>query len=463
MFRPLVITVATLAALTLSAAPAMAAAPLAPAQTTGGTNTCANPVLAQNTTGWSATGATASRNAATGHVAAQYAFWVFPYSGAATITLPAQAVTAGQQRTFAFDAQIAGSVRAGVEWYNAGNVRISRVDGPAVTGTATSWVRAAVSGTAPAGATRATVVGTGTAQFGTWWKSTACTYTVTGGGSTTTTTVPPTTTTVPPTTTTVPPTTTTVPPTTTTVPPTTTTVPPTTTTVPPTTTTVPPTTTTTPPAGPGDGTQAATLLNWGPVVDGDEFTTLNTTKWGLYNSPGHGGNGLRRPSQISVANGVLTIAGTANGTTGGMSMSPGRKYGRWETRMQVPKGDNKYHPVALLWPDAENWPVGGEVDYAETTTAASDVDFFLHFGKDNRTTQESKVVDLTGWHNYAVEWKPTGIRGYVDGVQFFSDTTTSHLPPGPMHQTLQLDWFPNGSTPTTPSQMNVAWVRVYAA
>jgi Glycosyl hydrolases family 16 len=452
MFRPLAITVAALAALTLSAAPAMAA-PLAVAQaggsTPGSANTCANPVLAQNATGWTATGGSGSRNAATGHAVAQYAFWVFPYTGAATITLPPQQVTAGQQRTFAYDAQIAGTARASVEWYNASNVRISRIDGPLVTGTATTWVRAAVSGTAPAGATRATVVGTGAAQFGTWWKSTACDFQLTAGAPVTTTTAPPTTTTAPPTTTRPPATTV----------PVTTTVPATTT-VP--VTTAPPTTT--PPAGPGDGTQAATMYGWGAPVDGDEFSApLNTTKWGLYNSPGHAGNGLRRPSQISVANGVLTIAGDSVGTTGGMSMSPGRKFGRWEVRMQVPKGDYRYHPVALLWPDAEDWPVGGEVDFAETTAAATDVDFFLHYGSQNRTRNGNKVVDLTGWHNYAVEWTATGIRGYVDGVQFFSDTTPSELPPRSMHPTLQLDWFPNGSTPTTPSQMNVAWVRVYNA
>jgi licheninase len=29
-----------------------------------------------------------------------------------------------------------------------------------------------------------------------------------------------------------------------------------------------------------------------------------------------------------------------------------------------------------------------------------------------------------------------------------------------MHQTIQLDWFPNG-TATKPSQMQVDWVRVY--
>ena len=452
--RPVAVVIAAMAALALTAGPALAA-PAVPAQ--GGTgNTCANSVLAQNTTGWSATGGNSTRNVATGHPSAQQAFWVLTLSAAPVITLPPQTVTAGQQRTFAFDAQVSGSVRASVEWFNASNVRLSRVDGPVVTGTPTSWVKATVSGTAPAGATRATVLGTLTAQFGSWSKATNCTYTLTGTGPAPTTTVPPTTT-RPPTTTTVPPTTTIAP--TTTLPPTTTPLPTTT----PATTTAPPTTATPPPPDPGDGIQAAARYRWGNPVGGDEFNgnAVDETKWARYFSPGHAGNGLRRPEQITVNNGILTIAGTPDGTTGGMSMYEGRKYGRWEVRMQVPRGDYRYHPVALLWPDAEDWPVGGEVDYAETTAAATDVDFFLHYGEQNRTTHAAKAVDLTQWHNYAVEWTPNWIKGYVDGVQFFSDTNRTHLPPRSMHQTLQLDWFPNGPTPTTPSQMNVAWLRIY--
>ena len=130
--------------------------------------------------------------------------------------------------------------------------------------------------------------------------------------------------------------------------------------------------------------------------------------------------------------------------------------------MQVPKGDARHHPVLLLWPDAEDWPTGGEVDYAESTAASSDVEFFLHYGSSNNQTQASTAVDLTGWHNYAVEWNASGLRGYVDGVLFFTDTNTGHLPPRSMHQTIQLDWFPGGSTSTTPSSMNVAWVRIYS-
>ena len=51
--------------------------------------------------------------------------------------------------------------------------------------------------------------------------------------------------------------------------------------------------------------------------------------------------------------------------------------------------------------------------------------------------------------------------GYLDGVEWFRDTDTSHQPPGPMHQTVQLDWFPSGAEATEESRMHVDWVRVY--
>ena len=79
-----------------------------------------------------------------------------------------------------------------------------------------------------------------------------------------------------------------------------------------------------------------------------------------------------------------------------------------------------------------------------------------------RTQQKTakKALDITQWHNYAVEWTPDGIRGYVDGVQWFSSTDSSTLPPGPMHATIQFDYFPDGGSPQ-PSEMQVAWMRQY--
>lgn len=217
-------------------------------------------------------------------------------------------------------------------------------------------------------------------------------------------------------------------------------------------------------ASTGDGTQAAASLGWGPVLAGDEFSNTgapDSTKWSVYNSAGHAGKGIRSPQAWSVAGGVATVSGDAAGTTGGMSAKfAQQKYGRWETRMKTNARDPKYHPVLIL--NNNSAPNCAEVDYAEASSDTTLMRFFLHYacgGGDFQTTTATPV-DSTQWHNYAVEWTPAGITGYIDGVKTFTDTNPAHQPSVAMHQTLQLDWFPDGSA-TKPSQMQVDWVRVY--
>ncbi len=210
----------------------------------------------------------------------------------------------------------------------------------------------------------------------------------------------------------------------------------------------------------GDGVQTALKLGWGAAT-GDEFTGGGLgANWTAYDGPGHGGAGRRTPDAVSVENGNLVIRGDSEGNTGGIAWGDSQKYGKWEMRAKFPKGDKQYHPVLLLWPTEHPWPEGGEVDFAETNSAADDVSFFLHYGSSNAQKTATKPLDLTQWHNYAVEWTPDGIRGFVDGVQWFSSTDPSTLPPGPMHATIQLDYFPDGGSPQ-PSEMHVAWMRQY--
>jgi hypothetical protein len=216
---------------------------------------------------------------------------------------------------------------------------------------------------------------------------------------------------------------------------------------------------------PGDGTQAATTFGWGAVVAGDEFSNTGApdpTKWGLYQGAGHAGKGLRSPQAWSVASGVATVKGDSAGTTGGMSAKfAQQKYGRWETRMKTDARDPKYHPVLILWPNEQSSNCA-EIDYAEGGGDTKSMKFFLHHacGGSDFQSYATKPIDSTQWHNYAVEWTPAGITGYIDGVKTFSDTNPAHQPTVAMHQTLQLDWFPDGSA-TKPSQMQVDWVRVY--
>ncbi|MCP9001177.1 glycoside hydrolase family 16 protein [Pseudarthrobacter sp. RMG13] len=210
---------------------------------------------------------------------------------------------------------------------------------------------------------------------------------------------------------------------------------------------------------------AATTLNWGTPTAGDEFNYVgapDATKWSVHNSAGHNGNGVRSPQQVTVDGSKMVITGTPDGTTAGMGAKFARqKYGRWEVRA-AGSGDNEYHMVSILWPDNGNWPCDGEVDYAETTGDWNVIKFFQHYSCSNTQTSATKALDVSQFHNYAVDWSPAGIVGYVDGVKWFEETNTAHLPPGPMHQTLQLDWFPD-ATADGAGEMRVDWVRAYAA
>ena len=174
--------------------------------------------------------------------------------------------------------------------------------------------------------------------------------------------------------------------------------------------------------GPVDGTTAAATLGWGEPVRADEFDA-GTGRWSIYDGPGHAGEGRRSPSAVSVRDGVLTITGDPSGTTAGMSWGDGRRYGRWEARVRAPAGDPSYNALVLLWPDAENWPEGGEIDFMEIGDPdRQEVDVFLHYGEDNEQKHGRVKTDATRWHNWAVEWTPTSITTFLDGRKWYGTT-----------------------------------------
>jgi hypothetical protein len=210
----------------------------------------------------------------------------------------------------------------------------------------------------------------------------------------------------------------------------------------------------------GEGRTAAAILGWGTPNRVDDFTD-GLDGWGLYDGAGHGGNGRRSPDAFSIRNGVLVVTGSPDGTTGGMAWNPGQKYGRWEGRVRAPESDRSYHALLLLWPDAEDWPSGGEVDFMEMSDPdRQSTDMFLHYGSDNSQLHGSVEIDATQWHNWAVEWTPDHIAAFVDGEEWWRTDDTGTLPPGPMHLTIQLDWFPHGGE-VRESRMEVDWVRQY--
>ena len=222
-----------------------------------------------------------------------------------------------------------------------------------------------------------------------------------------------------------------------------------------------------PPAGPGRSagyeTSAAAIHGWGEPNRVDEFDGSLGEDWNVYDSPGHAGNGRRTPEAVSIEDGILTITGDAQGNTAGMAWGPGQKYGRWEGRVRAPASDESYNALLLLWPDAEDFPVGGEIDFMEMMDhTRQTTNIFLHYGENNDQVVGEVQIDATQWHNWAVEWTPTHVAAFVDGKEWWRTTDVDILPPRAMHLCIQLDWFPeDGEGEVQQSYMHVDWVKRY--
>lgn len=204
-------------------------------------------------------------------------------------------------------------------------------------------------------------------------------------------------------------------------------------------------------------------LNRVPAIY-DDFsgTAIDTTQWDLYNGTGNNGNGLRIPGQVSVANSVATIVMDTLGNTGGFSGHQTQAYGVWEARIKASRADNELHPTLIVWPYDDVWPAHGEVDFFECGDGTRQTTSgYLHYDPTNlQTATEGFVADITHWQIFRVIWTPRSITYQCNGVQWFQDTTLSHLPPGPMIITVQLDWD-TGGVISQGGTMDIDWIRIY--
>jgi beta-glucanase (GH16 family) len=216
-------------------------------------------------------------------------------------------------------------------------------------------------------------------------------------------------------------------------------------------------------------TEAAGAGGW-PMIAFDEFEGpgVDLTRWQAYSGPTNGGASQRLPELLTVADGLLTV--TARGTdSAGMAWQADQTYGRWEVRARTDPGAG-YRPALLLWPQAEDWPRGGELDFLDTPAPdRSETNVVVHHGADNARDISTVTGDFTGWHNYAIEWLPDHVAAFIDGQQVFRTDDPAKIPTRPMHLAIQQDVGPTADgwtpalDPTTPPQvrMQVDWVRIY--
>lgn len=370
-------------------------------------NTCANPLLASAISGWGILRGTSQQRVALpagDHPAAGHAYQLEAragnqWNGNLSFYLPQQRVVPGEKWEFAVDQRIdtfgadpGGRARMEVDWYAADGAYLGQHAGtwlPLTAGSPADWARIATTATAPSNAARANVLtdlelGSGSRVL---WAGTACDYRKDPGSSTPT----------------------------------------------------PPT-----PTPPGDQTSAAVKLNWGtPHGSSDEFNYVGVpdpAKWSLPsgsdnqgNKPGcwngHNGNGWRCEANSRADGNVLVMTGEANGETGWLRSKHSADYGRWEVRSRsrnVGTSGGLYHVLHLLWPSSERWPEDGEYDWLEYTNPdANCAEAWLHYphvaGISTQQEHAEKCpVDMKQWHNFAFEWTPQHVKGFIDGVPWFT-------------------------------------------
>jgi hypothetical protein len=201
------------------------------------------------------------------------------------------------------------------------------------------------------------------------------------------------------------------------------------------------------------------------MVRSDDFNGTGIgSQWSVYNSA-HSANPLANvPSLAAVSGGMLKL--TTKGLSGsGVCMcrngsSPTAPYGRWEVRARMSRGGGN-GGVVMLWPNAENWPVGGELDMAEISKSDRQAeDFVVHYSAANHQYLMTTKKDFTQWHTFSIEWTSTQIRYWIDGTYVTAVTDTAKIPKGAMHVVIQAG--PHGSPQTRPqSEMDIDWIHVF--
>ena len=146
-----------------------------------------------------------------------------------------------------------------------------------------------------------------------------------------------------------------------------------------------------------------------------------------------------------------------------------REYGWFETRARLPKGKGMW-PAFWMLPAAKTWPP--ELDIMEHKGRLPHRAFLTLHEKQpgtwrpKSTGKEWDGPDFTAdFHTFALEWKPDGLRWYVDGIERHQWNGKADF--GPMYLILNLavggdfDGDPDAATPF-PGEMEVSYVRAYA-
>jgi beta-glucanase (GH16 family) len=192
---------------------------------------------------------------------------------------------------------------------------------------------------------------------------------------------------------------------------------------------------------------------------------------------------LYNPADVYVADGNLRMRaqrqdmigwnGKTYHYTSGMAITGGRKYekppgftftyGYAEARVKIPKGKGLW-PAFWLLPADYGYPP--EIDILEARGSNTNrANFNVHLPGVNTGSGFDGPDFSAGYHTFAVDWQPTVLVFYVDGIERWRYTGPG-IPNEPMYLVLNLavggiyDGAPDASTPL-PGYFDVDYARVW--
>lgn len=191
------------------------------------------------------------------------------------------------------------------------------------------------------------------------------------------------------------------------------------------------------------------------------------------------GTGTYYPSKVlSIKHGVLDYyihSGTMHGNEVHMvaALLPkipgtpdgGLVYGRYVIRFRAAPLSG-YHAAFLLWPDSNEWPYAGEIDFPEGNLDQRVFAFLHPRGAVNGSQQVAygTRARFTSWHTATIVWTRSYCRFILDGKVI--GTSIAGIPDTPLHWVLQVNAMGGGlpglpPVATTAGHIQIAWVTVY--
>ena len=230
--------------------------------------------------------------------------------------------------------------------------------------------------------------------------------------------------------------------------------------------------------------QAAYQLVWSDEFDG---SSLNTSNWTYETGGGGWGNNelqyYTAGGNCTVSGGILTITAKKE-NLGGYAYTSTRirtkglrefKYGKIEARLAVPKGQGLWPAFWMLGANFPNtaWPQCGEIDIMEHINTDDTVYGTMHWDNGGYAMYGGSrlVSNMAAFHIYSIEWTPSYIRWFVDGIQFWEGNIANSInSTDEFHQPFFIilnlaiggNWpgAPDAAT-VFPAQYQIDYVRVY--